>query len=394
VAGEDREVPALVTAYRKVLPPGALSKGRTNARTDGEAIRADLLVNAIHYDFFHAVGMMERLHPGAIRVGGSGPYPGDAIRFRHDSSLAFRSGDISKVLYVDRPRSRERTVDATAQRFDVTTSFLGLTGGVTPLPLYMAEEIVQGEDTDPVQRDFLDIFHHRFISFVYRIGVKHDLAREYTADATDAWSRRVLALAGFDVWGPHHPRFLPMWQLLRLAPLFANRSRGARTLEVALMDVCAEALDGATVRVEQFAGEWSPLDAQQRMMLGTRNHALGVASVLGVQCYDKAARAVIVIGMLGRNFQRFLADGDMFPKLVEIVALLSREPVEYELSLRIADRSRPPFRLGTKGGSRVGIDAWLSSDSGAQGATTLRVPVPHALPETFGKTASVSSPRP
>ena len=346
-----------------------------------DAIREDLLANAAYYDFFFAVGMMERLTPEAIRVGGDGPYRDEAIRFRHHSALSFCPGDVRSVTWVDKPRSPEARLDRSEGRFEVVTTFLGLTGAVSPLPLYIAEEILQNDDGSSVEREFLDVFHHRIISFVYRIGVKYQLAREYTKDAVDPWSRRILALAGIDAWSGRKLKFLPFSRLLRLAPLLAARPRSARMLELVIEDVCGEALEGASVQVEQFAGGWTKLDVDQQMALGRRNHALGVDSVVGTRCFDISGKAKIVLGPLGDSYRRFLADGDLYPVIIELLGVLKQEPVQFDLELVLDRHARPAFRLGQSNGGRVGVDTWLSNRLGPQADTRLTVELPHRLPE-------------
>jgi predicted component of type VI protein secretion system len=153
-----------------------------------------------------------------------------------------------------------------------------------------------------------------------------------------------------------------------------------RTFEVAIADVCSDALEGATVRIEQFTGQWTPLDDEQRMGLGTANHALGTHAVLGTQCYDRGGRAVIAIGPLGENFRRFLTDGDVYPRLVEVLTLLREEPIAFELDLVLSDTARLPFVLGRASGGRIGVDAWVSSHAGTRVQTRLRVPLPMQLP--------------
>jgi len=377
VASEKRTASDSLSLPSTRPPSGSRSTVAPPSRSDAEDIRQTLLEHATSYDFFYAVGMMERLEPQAIRVGSNGPYDRESIRFRHDPSLAFRAGDIMKVEWAPKPQAAEDALEGKTFRFEITTAFLGLTGTTSPLPLYLAEEIAQAQDSASVKRDFLDIFHHRLISFVYRIGVKHDLAREYLKDGSDPWSRRILALAGFDSWGGHAMRTIPPWRVLRLAPLLSSGVRSARTIELAIEDVCGHVLRGAKVQVETFAGGWSPLDAEQRMSLGARNHQLGVASVLGRECFDKSGKAVIAIGPLGQNFRHFLADGDQYPVIVELLALLTDEPVDFAMRLAVRGDARPPFHLGVD--SRMGVDSWLGSGSQSASLTHVNVELPRHL---------------
>ncbi len=355
------------------------SAGRETVALDQEterALRERVLTQASSYDFFVAVGMLERATPNAVRIGGDGPPDGESIRFRHDPSLAFSSGDITGVEYVEVPRGPHQALEKRRHRYHVTTSFLGLTGSASPMPLFMSEELLQAQESGALRRDFLDLFHHRLLSLVYRIGIKFDVPREFTTDCNDAWTMRMLALAGLDAFSGRRTKHVPMWRMARIAPLLASRVRSAHVIERALQDVCSEALGDAVVEMVQFAGGWSPIDPEQRTTLGVLNSRLGHSSVLGVQCFDRAGKAVVRIGPLQENFRRFLVDGDMYPVIRELLGLMAPEPIEFELDLVLAEHARPPFRLGVASGQRVGIDSWLSSRQGAKNRTHLRVPMP------------------
>jgi len=336
-----------------------------------------LLSEGQRYNFFVSVGMLERLTPHAVRVGGEGPYNREAIRFRHDHDLTFSPGEIARIERVKVPHSAEQVLEQPRWRYEVTTAFLGVSGAMTPMPLYIAEEVCQDDDGARIKRDFLDVFHHRLVSLLYRIGTKFEFAREHTQEADDAWSKRMLAMAGLDAYERWRPRHLTRLQLLRLAPLLASKVRSAHTLALAVQDVTAEALQDATVSVVQFTGDWTLLDPEQRISLGLANSDVGINAVLGVECFHRAGKATIVIGPLRDNFRRFLADGDMFPAICELVGMLSPEPIEYELDLVLVDR--PPFLLGKKEGGRVGFDSWLSSRQAQRGQTHLKVPLPQDL---------------
>jgi type VI secretion system protein ImpH len=169
--------------------------------------------------------------------------------------------------------------------------------------------------------------------------------------------------------------------MLRLAPLLAMSSPSARMIELALLDVCEEALDGAQVRIEQFCGDWTDLDPDQQMRLDERNHALGMGSVLGVRVFDKAGKAKIVIGPLHENFRRFLSDGDMYPVVVELLSRLTTEPIEFDLELVLSQDARPSFYLGHPDVGRMGVDAWLSSRAGPTKETKMTIELPRELPD-------------
>ncbi len=363
-------------AQRSAVHPVSRPRRRADRSLAKAGTHDDVLANGMYYDFFVTVGMLERLTPESVRIGGDGPYQRESIRFRHDPSLGFSAGDVSAVSYVEVPRAQEDALERKRHRYEVTTAFLGLTGSASPLPTFMSEELLQAQEQGRLRGEFLDLFHHRLVSLVYRIGVKYDLAREFALDCTDAWTRRILALGGIDPWSERRPQHVPLWRLVRIAPLLAARVRSGRVIERAIRDICDEALDPeARVTMEQFAGGWVPLDPEQRTMLGIKNTVLGQSAVLGVQCYHRAGKAIVVIGPLHENFRRFLADGDMYPRVKELLELMCPEPIDFELDLVLAEHARPPFKLGEAAGQRVGIDTWLSSRAGAGKQTHLRVPI-------------------
>ncbi len=348
-----------------------------------------LLSAGERYNFFVSVSMLERLTPQAVRVGGEGPYHREAIRFRHDHDLTFSTGEIGRIARVKVPQSVEHALEEPRYRFEITTSFMGVSGAMTPMPLYIAEEVCQDDEGARIKRDFLDLFHHRLISLVYRIGLKYDFGREYTQEANDPWSNRMLAMAGLDAYERWRVRHLSRSQLLRLAPLLSSKVRSAHTLALAVQDVTAEALQDASVHVVQFTGDWTLLDPEQRISMGLANSEIGINAVLGVECFHRAGKATIVIGPLRDNFRRFLADGDMFPAICELVGMLSPEPIEYELDLVLVDR--PPFLLGKKEGGRMGFDSWLSSRQAQRGQTHLKVQLPKNLLEVSQRKVGVGS---
>lgn len=310
--------------------------------------------------FFPLVAFLERLTSDAARVGDLGPVTEERIRFRHDPSLGFPSSDVSSVVLREVPA---RADDPGSKRplFEVSTTFLGLTGSASPLPLYMAEEVGQEDPDEADQREFLDLFHHRLLSLLYRIESRYRVTRELTASCTDQWSRRVLALAGFDTYDRAWPGILPPWRLLRIACVLVNRVRTAEKLEMALQDVLAEELEGARVTVRQFVGRWVDIDA--RMQLGVVNNLLGRNMLLGGRAFDRKGRFQVEIGPLSpRTYQRLMADGDLYILAREIVALFVRDPLEYTFELFLAESVTHTFKLSSGWPSRLGRDTWLGTN--------------------------------
>lgn len=334
----------------------------TAQRLPVDLVEASKVISSAPYrpGFFPLVAFLERLTSDAARVGDLGPVTEERIRFRHDPSLGFSSSDVTAVVLRQVP---VRPDDELSRRplFEVSTTFLGLTGSSSPLPLYMAEEVAQEDPDDAVQREFLDLFHHRLLSLMYRIESRYRVTRELTASCTDQWSRRILALAGFDTYDRTWPGILPPWRLLKIACLLVSRIRTAEKLELALQEVLSGELEGARVTVRQFVGRWVDIDA--RMQLGVVNNLLGRNTLLGGRAYDRMGRFQVEIGPLSPTaWRRLMADGDLYPLAREIVSLFVRDPLEYTFELFLAESVAHTFTLTTGWSSKLGRDTWLGTN--------------------------------
>ncbi|MGE0787609.1 MAG: type VI secretion system baseplate subunit TssG [Sandaracinaceae bacterium] len=348
----------------KAVPaePEAEAEGEEDPVAALETAARPLLEAAPYSTFFHIISLLERLSTRAVRVGGDGPPSAEMIRFRHSYDLAFSAGDIAHARVATFPKSAEGYLDADRPHFRVITTFLGLTGTVSPLPLYIAEEILHEDDQNPVRRDFLDVFHHRVISLLYRAVMKFMPAREHVSHRRDAWMTRMLYLTGLDPDIQARDLKVHPSTLVRLAPLLAGRGRGPRVLALAMREALAkELLPDGTVNIRQFAGGWIEVDEEQRMSLGKDNCVLGIQAILGKRAYDQSGRFCVEIGPLHRhNYRRFLRDGDLLPIVQDVVALACREPLDFDVELKLAPDAVPSFELSSKGtGSELGRDTRL-----------------------------------
>lgn len=335
-----------------------------------------VLKAAPHSTFFHVVALLERLTREAKRVGGDGPASAERIRFRHDYDLGFSAGDIARVEVQPLPRGPERSHEEVKPVFVVTTTFLGLTGTISPLPLYIAEEVLHEDEQNPVRRDFLDIFHHRLISLLYRSVSKYMPAREHLSHRPDAWMKRALFLTGLDPEIQTRAMKVHPSVLVRCAPLLAGRGRGPRVLALAVREALGDTLEpDGKVDVKQFAGGWIEVDDQQRMALGLGNNELGVEAILGSRAYDQSGRFAVQIGPLHKhNYRRFLRDGDLLPLVKDVVELCVREPLDFDVELQLAADAVPSFVLSGKpnASSQLGRDTRLRGAESV--AETMTIP--------------------
>jgi type VI secretion system protein ImpH len=335
--------------------------------TDPERIEA-----ARRAGFYPLMLLLERLQPGRAALGTASPAE-EGVRFRHDPSLTFSTSDVSEVRRRELPPDPENFSAQQQELVEITTTFLGLTGAVSPLPSYFAEEVAQ--DPESRQRDFLDIFHHRLVSLFFRAVARYDIPNTRRSDGADAWSRRLLALAGFDAEATDAQRFgLPSWRILRLAPLLAERELTAQALQTALSDMLSDLLESGRVEVEQFVGAWGEVAADQLTRLGQQAHALGRDFFLGRRVFDRANNYRIVVGPLSAaEYPRFSEGSDALRQISSMVASIASAPLDYEVWLLLSPDATPSLQLSSRGRSRLARNAWLG---GRSRESRIRVQVP------------------
>jgi type VI secretion system protein ImpH len=268
---------------------------------------------------------------------------------------------------------------------EIVTSFLGLTGAVSPLPLYIPAEVAQDPTPNGVQRDFLDVFHHRLISLLYRLWTRYQLAREHLSDGRDAWSPRMLALTGFDGYVPRESLPLPPHVLLALTPLLCWHARGARTLELALRLVLRDDLHEDAVKIEQFMGGRVRLDDSQTMRLGRANAVLGQSTVLGGRAADRTSSFAIGLLLSPRaDATAYMLGGKQLALVRAVVVNVVREPLEFDLKVEVAAGAQGGFSLGR--GASLGGRTWLRGRGNVQ-RFTVREVVERGLSQTFSDVA-------
>jgi type VI secretion system protein ImpH len=325
-------------------------------------------------DPFAAIDLLERRTRSAARVGGDGPFGREALRFRHSRSLAFGPGDIESVSV---SVSGEGEPESSAEQIELVLSVLGLTGTSSPLPTYLTREAASDDEAGQAKAEFLDLFHHRLHSLLYRGVHKFDWPNEYQRDGADPWCLRVLALLGVDAYaGPVLAALGPQGAvgLLRIAPLLLSPVRTGEQLELALSELLADTLgEGsgarAQVRVLGFAGSWTAIDEDHQLSLARANSRLGRDTILGEACLERAGMARIEIGPLDQaGLRRFQPGGRGFAAVRALLDLLSHAPIDFELELILQREAEVAAILGR---SRLGDDAWLArGDAGEPDATT------------------------
>ena len=286
----------------------------------------------------------------------------EAVRFRHDPGLGFHNADVVDATLVETTLG-ETTLGVPTHTADVTrfvqltTSFAGLTGAASPLPPALIEHLCRDDnDENAVQREFLDLFHHRLLSLFYLGLLKFDLPRSSEPDGRGRTLDWVLLMAGL---APQHAQRLtglsrPL--LLALAPLLVTYPHNVERLAVALRFALQPVLGSAELRILPLRGRLAEIEPGSRVRLGV-DLRLGRTSTLGLRAPTPASELVVHVAPLPPDAcARLRPGGDQFATFSAVANLFCPETIRVAVELT-AD-STPTARLGANG-AQLGHDAWL-----------------------------------
>jgi type VI secretion system protein ImpH len=325
------------------------------ARQPDPPIVEALLADAPRYGFFQAVRLLELCYPNATRLGTNGPAAGEAVRLRPDTSFAHPRSSVTAIR-------RLEFEDDPDQRIHVTEAMIGLYGLRSPMPSVYGEEILirnlDLDEKDPV-RALLDIFHHRFLSLLYRAWARPRAEALYRDDGGDALTWMLFCLMGV----PHEllPSALPFHPLriARYCAYFMRRARPAEGLEAMLKD----ALAGQTVRLEPYVRRSIDIPVAQQNRLGRVCSTLGSDVHLGARIPDVGTAFRLRIGPLRyTDYLGLAVAGDTRTSIGALVQLYVADGLDHELELGISGEEKPVCALGRgHHGVRLGVDTWLRS---------------------------------
>ena len=301
------------------------------------------------FDFFQAVRLLENAHPGLPRVGTSLRLRDDPIRFSQMPSLSFAPAALASFTPADG--------DAPPT---LTQRFFGLFGANGPLPLHLTEyarERARRMPSDRALVRFLDMFHHRLLSLLYRAWAEAQPAVSLDRPDNDPFSRWVGSLAGYGQTTLMGRDSIPDGARLAAVGILGRSVHGAEGLERILNDFFR-----VPVRVHQWQPHWMRLPEDAHSRIGLRNAPVGLGqnAVIGAKVWDCQTRFRIEIGPLTlAQYKRFLPGGESMRRLRDWVLNYVGYELSCEMHLVLEKTEVPPVKLGAAGA--LGWTSWLGT---------------------------------
>lgn len=329
-----------------------------------ERVARSLFERPEAFEFFQAVRLLERLHPELDPVGRGADPASEAVRFAASTAMAFPVSEIESVTRTEGGQAR------------MSVNFMGLTGPSGVLPheyTLLVAERKRARDRAPAA--FLDLFHHRMIALFYRAWRKYRFVVDREQGEQDRLLGRILDLLGMGLEPELEASPIQPETLVFYAGLLGLQPRGAAGLETMLEDVFE-----VPVEVEQFAGGWYPLPAQDWCAVGddpSPSNLLGAGAVVGDEVWDPQGRVRVRLGPLDRErFEDFLPGGVDHDRLHALTRFYGHDQYEFEIQLVLAAEDVPGLMLGARNAdTRLGWSTWIRTGPRTRDAaeTTLRL---------------------
>jgi len=356
------------------------------------------LLNESHrFNFFQLVNLLVRERRNAVPPGGPGPAARENVRFRPAASLGFPAADVAEVEEIAIGEVGEigesgeigevdkigetgdaAAVEPRATRFRVTVNFMGLYGPASPMPNHFTEDIVWSGKEGQGARDFLDLFHHRILSFLYSSWAKYRHTAQFDPRGTDAFSRRAFCLLGLGTQGMRESVGVPAVPLLRTAGALLSRRRSAVGLEGFLRDH----LEGVEVKIEPCLERFARIPEDQMLRLrraspdgaGGVGNRLGAGACLGERVRDRSGAFQIVLGPMGEaSFRRLLPGGEGLRRIVHLVRLYVVDPLDFRVMLRLREDDVPALRLDPGAVLPLGLMSWIAPRAAREGQSRVSI---------------------
>lgn len=158
-------------------------------------------------NFYRLCQLLEKRNPGRPLMG-STSHPGDdPVRFAPHPGMGFPASELKAVEYDEDDDSRPPLI---------RTTFMGMYGVDSPLPMAYLDDIAQRREGHDALQGFLDIFSHRILTQFYRIWRKYSYPATFEPGGTDSISQSLLGLVGLGIPGTADHIATPVSRFLAL----------------------------------------------------------------------------------------------------------------------------------------------------------------------------------
>lgn len=357
-----------------------MASPRRNAK---HSIGRQLQEQPYRFTFVQAIGLIEKVRRrlGSTKqpIGGDGPPTQEVLRIVGDAALSFPGAEVLELknLSLAGPATGQgpATGDGSENRDHeagnepapvLTAALMGIYGSSGVLPYFDTQRIIDTGLRKNAEKDLLDLFNHRILSYFYRACIKYRVQFAYEAYLETASSSENLltsmlwSIAGMATPGLQRRLSFPDELTAEFCQFLGVKSKNALSLSRML-----QSYFGHTTMIQQFQGQWLTLSSDARSDMPTRksplgqNCQLGLNFIIGDRVWDVQSKFRVRLGPLLRHeFNALLPGSERLTRAAQLIRLYSGVQLDFDIQLELAAREVPECVLDGRS-SRLGMNSWL-----------------------------------
>jgi type VI secretion system protein ImpH len=188
----------------------------------------------------------------------------------------------------------------------------------------------------------------------------------YESGGADALSKRFLALCGFPIEDRSHIGEISRSALLPHIGLMSLYSSSAEVVAATLSNFFQ-----IPCRIEQFVPRRVAIGPEALCRWGVANNRLGEDMVMGTTLEDDLGKFRLRLGPAPFGaLQPFLPGGERHRQLAELLSMINREPLEWDIACDFEPESVPMAKLGE---CQMGWSGWMYADDPERLQSTVHV---------------------
>jgi type VI secretion system protein ImpH len=325
-------------------------------RQTSDSLAEEIAAKPYSFDFCRAVRMFDAEFRDRPRVGNSVRLEEDLLRFCQIPSLSFAPSTLEGAQRAEGSRVIRMFVN-----------FLGLFGPNGPLPQHLTEFARDRYRNahDPTLVRFMDIFHHRILSFFYRAWAINQKSVDFDRPDESRYANYFGSLFGIGMPGLRERDLVPDRAKIFFSGRLTAQTRNAEGLEEILEDFF-----GLPTEIQEFSGFWMeiPFENQCRLGESAETGSLGLNAIAGARKYEAQLKFRIRMGPMELDdLRRLVPIEEGFKKLKDWVLNYINKEFYWDLQCVLKARAVPGICLGQDG--LLGWTTWLKGKPFTQDTT-------------------------
>jgi type VI secretion system protein ImpH len=277
----------------------------------------------------------------------------EKILFTTNPSLSFQKSDIKHIVFSKNDK---------ALKVEMQLNFLSIFGASSPLPLHYSEKILEDAANKKILLDFLDMLNHRLKRLIYPIWERQRYYVQYENDLTDHFSKYILSILGLYPQSQNRTISLDMHKLLPFSGILAMHQKSTVSLLALLKHYFAH----EEIEIIEGIISKSELPADQHVKLGDVNCGLGTDMCIGSYVLTRNLKFRILFENISWDaLHSFSYYGEKKHQLEDLMRLVLKTPLSYEIAVTITPENIKPSILGENGTS-LGVNGWIGQVSTPQ----------------------------